>query len=133
MAKGAELAAIGDCAVCHTSEDGHPYAGGRGVPTPFGTVYATNITPDPATGIGLWSEEAFRRAMRDGIDRGGRHLYPVLPYPHFTRATDEDISALYAFFDDPDEGGRDHSIKRPVVSAQRPDAVGGMEYSVSAP
>ena len=67
------------------------------MPTPFGTVYATNITPDPDTGIGQWSEAAFRRAMRDGIDRAGHHLYPVLPYPHFTRASDDDIAAMYAF------------------------------------
>jgi mono/diheme cytochrome c family protein len=97
IARGAELAAIGDCAVCHTESGGRSYAGGRGVPTPFGTVYATNITPDRQTGIGQWSEVAFQRAMRDGIDRSGRHLYPVLPYPHFTRARDEDIAAMYAF------------------------------------
>ena len=97
IARGAELAAIGDCAVCHTAAGGRPYAGGRGVPTPFGTVYATNITPDPDTGIGQWSEAAFQRAMRDGIDRSGHHLYPVLPYPHFTRASDDDIAAMYAF------------------------------------
>jgi len=97
IARGAELAAIGDCTVCHTAETGRPYAGGRAVPTPFGTVYATNVTPDPETGIGQWSEPAFRRAMRDGIDRAGRHLYPVLPYPHFTRASDADIEAMYAF------------------------------------
>ena len=95
--RGAVLAAIGDCAVCHTGKGGKPFAGGRGVPTPFGTVYATNITPDMDTGIGQWSEAAFIRAMRDGIARDGRHLYPVLPYPHFTRATDADIAALYAF------------------------------------
>jgi mono/diheme cytochrome c family protein len=97
VTRGAELAAIGDCAVCHTATGGRPYAGGRGVPTPFGTVYATNITPDPDTGIGQWSQAAFQRAMRDGIDRSGRHLYPVLPYPHFTRASDDDIAAMYAF------------------------------------
>ncbi|HEY2132073.1 MAG TPA: c-type cytochrome, partial [Acetobacteraceae bacterium] len=97
IALGAELAAVGDCAVCHTAEGARPYAGGRGVPTPFGTIFATNITPDRETGIGTWSEAAFRRTMRDGIDREGRHLYPVLPYPHFTRASDSDIAALYAF------------------------------------
>ena len=97
IAAGAELAAIGDCAVCHTAEHGRPYAGGRAVPTPFGTVYATNITPDTETGIGTWSEAAFRRAMHDGIAQDGSHLYPVLPYPHFTRATGVDIGALYAF------------------------------------
>ena len=97
LARGATLAALGDCAVCHTTENGPPLAGGRGVPTPFGTVHAANITPDPDTGIGRWSPEAFRRAMRDGIDDEGGHLYPVLPYPHFTRATDGDLAALYAF------------------------------------
>jgi mono/diheme cytochrome c family protein len=97
ITRGAELAAVGDCAVCHTASGGQPYAGGRGVPTPFGTVYATNITPDADTGIGQWSLAAFQRAMRDGIDRSGRHLYPVLPYPHFTRASDADIAAMYAF------------------------------------
>lgn len=98
VARGAELAAIGDCSVCHTTRNGPSFAGGRAIPTPFGSVYSTNITPDDQTGIGLWSEDAFRRAMRDGIARDGHHLYPVLPYPHFTRATDEDIAALYAFF-----------------------------------
>jgi mono/diheme cytochrome c family protein len=97
IARGATLAAIGDCAVCHTAANGRPYAGGRGVPTPFGIVFATNITPDPETGIGRWPLAAFTRAMRDGIDREGAHLYPVLPYPHFIRATDDDIAALYAF------------------------------------
>ena len=97
VARGAALAALGDCAVCHTAVNGRPYAGGRGISTPFGIVYATNITPDADTGIGRWSLDAFRRAMRDGIDRAGRHLYPVLPYPHFTRATDDDITAMYAF------------------------------------
>jgi len=95
--RGATLAAIGDCSVCHTADGGRPYAGGRALPTPFGTIHVTNITPDPGTGIGQWPEAAFRRAMRDGIDREGRHLYPALPYPHFTRATDADIGALYAF------------------------------------
>jgi mono/diheme cytochrome c family protein len=97
VTRGATLAALGDCVVCHTAAGGRPYAGGRGVPTPFGTVFATNVTPDAATGIGTWSLAAFQRAMRDGIDREGRHLYPVLPYPHFVRATDDDIAAMYAF------------------------------------
>ncbi len=97
IARGAELAALGDCSVCHTVAGGRPYAGGRGVPTPFGTVFAANITPEMQTGIGQWSKAAFQRAMRDGIGRDGRHLYPVLPYPHFTRATDDDIEAIYAF------------------------------------
>ena len=95
--RGKSLAALGYCSVCHTRSDGPAFAGGVGLPTPFGTIYATNITPDPDTGIGLWSEAAFRRAMHEGIGRDGRHLYPAFPYDHFTRVTDEDIAAIYAF------------------------------------
>ncbi|HWI26527.1 MAG TPA: cytochrome c [Stellaceae bacterium] len=97
IAKGAELAAIGNCALCHTMPGGAPYAGGRAIPTPFGTVYSSNITPDPATGIGRWSEAAFRRALRDGVARRGTYLYPAFPYDHYTRLSDGDIAALYAF------------------------------------
>jgi len=95
--QGAHLASLGNCISCHTAPDGAPFAGGRGVPTPFGTVYATNITPDPQTGIGRWSEEAFRRALREGVARDGHLLYPAFPYDHFTRLQDGDIAALYAF------------------------------------
>jgi mono/diheme cytochrome c family protein len=109
--RGAELAALGDCAVCHTERNGRSFAGGRGVQTPFGTVYATNITPDPTSGIGRWSLTAFSRAMRDGIDREGRHLYPVLPYPHFIHATDADIAAMYAFL----------MTRQPVNQTPRPN------------
>jgi mono/diheme cytochrome c family protein len=97
IAKGAKLAAIGDCVVCHTAPGGRPYAGNRAIPTPFGTIYSTNITPAPGNGIGHWSEAAFRRAMRRGISRDGRHLYPAFPYPHYTRLDDDDLRALYAF------------------------------------
>ncbi|MFC0407633.1 c-type cytochrome [Roseomonas elaeocarpi] len=95
--RGAELAAIGNCNVCHTAAGGKVFAGGFPMPTPFGTVYSTNITPDPDTGIGRWSEAAFTRAMREGLDRDGQHLYPAFPYDHFTRTTDADNHALYAF------------------------------------
>jgi hypothetical protein len=88
--KGAQLADIGNCAVCHTTPGGKAYAGSRALPTPFGTIYSSNITPDAETGIGNWSEEAFRRALRDGIDRKGRHLYPAFPYDHFTHLTDDE-------------------------------------------
>jgi mono/diheme cytochrome c family protein len=97
VAKGAQLAAVGNCLTCHTAKDGRPYAGGFPLKTPFGTVYGTNITPDAETGIGRWSLAAFDRAMRQGVDREGRHLYPAFPYDHFTKTTDEDIGALYAF------------------------------------
>ena len=97
IARGRQLAALGDCAVCHTALNGIINAGGRPLETPFGTIYSTNITPDPETGIGAWSYPAFERAMREGIHRDGRHLYPAFPYPHFAKATDADLQALYAY------------------------------------
>jgi nicotinate dehydrogenase subunit B len=97
IARGRQLAALGDCAVCHTNANGTNNAGGRPIETPFGTIYSTNITPDVETGIGAWSYPAFERAMREGIHRDGRHLYPAFPYPHFARADDADLQALYAF------------------------------------
>ena len=95
--RGRELAAIGNCSDCHTVRGGASFAGGLPVPTPFGTIYSSNITPDPETGIGRWSEEAFRRAMRSGVGRDGQHLYPTFPYDHFTNVSDDDDRALYAF------------------------------------
>ena len=97
VAKGAELAAIGNCVTCHTSRDGRAFAGGLPLTTPFGTIYSTNITPDLDTGIGRWTETDFLRAMREGVDRAGQHLYPAFPYDHFTRVRDEDVAAIYAF------------------------------------
>ena len=95
--RGRDLAAIGNCSDCHTAPGGKTLAGGLAVPTPFGAVYSPNITPDRDTGIGRWSEAAFQRAMRSGVDRGGHHLYPTFPYDHFTNVTDEDDRALYAY------------------------------------
>lgn len=95
--KGEQLATVGDCIVCHTADNGPALAGSRPLATPFGTLYSNNITPDPETGIGNWSADAFRRAMKDGVARDGSHLYPALPYEHFTRVTDQDLDAIYAF------------------------------------
>jgi mono/diheme cytochrome c family protein len=94
---GRELAAIGNCNDCHTVRGAKNFAGGLPVPTPFGTIFSSNITPDADTGIGRWSEAAFARAMRSGVDREGRHLYPTFPYDHFTNVSDEDDRALYAY------------------------------------
>ena len=97
IARGQQLAALGDCAVCHTSINGVHNAGGRPLETPFGVIYSTNITPDVATGIGAWSYPAFERAMREGVHRDGKQLYPAFPYPHFAKTTDADLQALYAY------------------------------------
>jgi mono/diheme cytochrome c family protein len=94
---GARVVALGDCIVCHTAKGGQPFAGGLPLATPFGTIYATNITPDVETGIGSWSLEAFTRAVRYGVARDGHLLYPAFPYIHFTRMSDGDISAAYAY------------------------------------
>jgi mono/diheme cytochrome c family protein len=96
--QGRVLAQAGYCATCHTASGGALYAGNYPVVTNFGTIYASNITPDPETGIGAWSPEAFRRAMHEGVDRAGRHLFPAFPYDHFTKLTDADVDALYAYF-----------------------------------
>lgn len=109
--RGAELAAIGNCEVCHTVKGGREFAGGRAVPTPFGTIYSTNITPDVATGIGNWSQAAFTRAMRMGVRRDGAYLYPAFPYDHFTLVSDDDDQALYAFL----------MTRRPIHATARPD------------
>jgi mono/diheme cytochrome c family protein len=98
VARGEVLAGVGDCAACHTVVGGQPYAGGLGLHSGFGTIYSTNITPDPDTGIGRWSEAAFARALHEGIARDGSHLFPAFPYDHYTKVRDEDVHALYAFF-----------------------------------
>ena len=95
--KGAMLAAVGNCIGCHGNGEMSGYAGGLGLATPFGTIYSTNITPDPVTGIGHWSEAAFSRAMREGVSRDGHLLYPAFPYNHFTHSSEDDLAALYAF------------------------------------
>jgi mono/diheme cytochrome c family protein len=98
IAKGEVLAGAGYCAVCHTAKGGQKFAGGYPMPTPFGVLYSTNITPDPETGIGTWSQEAFARAMHEGVSRDGSHLFPGFPYDHFTKLSDDDVKALYAYF-----------------------------------
>ncbi|CAG9244223.1 MULTISPECIES: c-type cytochrome [Paraburkholderia] len=97
LERGRQIAVAGDCAVCHTAPGGHVNAGGLALETPFGTVWSTNITPDRETGIGTWSYEAFGRAMRHGIARDGRHLYPAFPYTAFARMSESDMMALYAY------------------------------------
>lgn len=94
--RGRYLAAAGDCASCHTLAGGTPYSGGRALPTPFGTVLSANITPDK-TGIGDWTADQFYRAMHEGVDDDGKHLYPAFPYNYYTRITREDSDAIYAY------------------------------------
>ena len=109
IARGANLARLGNCVSCHQAAGGRPYAGGYPVKTPFGTIHGSNITPDATTGIGGWSRTAFARAMREGVGRDGSHLYPAFPYTHYAGVTDGDIDALYAFL-----------MTRPAVHATPP-------------
>jgi len=95
--RGAYLARAGNCQDCHTPRGAAPYSGGRGIPTPFGTVYSSNLTPDAATGIGAWTAAEFRRALHNGRSRDGRLLYPAFPYDNYTRIGAEDADALFAF------------------------------------
>jgi nicotinate dehydrogenase subunit B len=95
--QGRLVAAAGGCVTCHAGPDGLALAGGHAFKTPFGTIHASNITPDETTGIGTWSYAAFERAMREGISRDGHHLYPAHPYPSFAGASAADLEALYAY------------------------------------
>jgi len=99
ISRGAYLAAAAGCDQCHTDSknNGQPYAGGRALATPFGTFYSPNVTPDPETGIGRWSEAQFLRALRDGVRPDGSNYFPVFPYPSFTEITDDDVRAIKAF------------------------------------
>ena len=95
--RGAYLARAGNCAACHTARGGAVYAGGRGIGTPFGTVFTSNLTPDMQSGIGSWSPADFWRAMHNGRSKSGRLLYPAFPYTNYTKITREDSDALFAY------------------------------------
>jgi mono/diheme cytochrome c family protein len=99
VSRGAYLANAGGCEECHTDREhgGQPYAGGRALATPFGTFYSPNITPDPETGIGRWSDEQFLRAVRDGVRPDGANYFPVFPYPSFTKISDADARAIKSY------------------------------------
>jgi mono/diheme cytochrome c family protein len=98
IARGAYLAKAGDCMACHTTRGGAPYAGGRAVQTPFGSVVSPNITSDRNAGIGAWTADDFWRALHHGKAKDGRLLYPAFPYPNYTRITRDDADALHAYF-----------------------------------
>lgn len=98
IAKGQYIATASDCAACHTDKGGKPFAGGLGIVSPVGTIYASNITPSTSAGIGGYSEQQFAAAVREGIRRDGANLYPAMPYTAYTVMSDQDIHALYTYF-----------------------------------
>lgn len=116
IAQGAYLAKAGNCMGCHTTQGGTPYAGGRGIATPFGVVHTSNLTPDAATGIGQWTAGEFWRALHNGRSRDGRLLYPAFPYPEYTQVTRADSDALYAYLQSlpaASQANRPHALRFP--------------------
>lgn len=95
--RGRYLATAADCAACHTRPGGKPFAGGVALQTPFGTLVAPNITPDPEAGIGAWTDDEFVSALREGRGRNGIYLYPAMPYPAYAKMTREDVLAIRAY------------------------------------
>ncbi|WP_234682932.1 c-type cytochrome [Bradyrhizobium monzae] len=97
IARGEYLARAGDCTACHTASEGRLFAGGRPMPTPFGTIYTSNITPDPETGIGKWSADDFYRTMHNGRFPNGGLIYPAMPFASYTKVTRADSDAIFAY------------------------------------
>jgi alcohol dehydrogenase (quinone), cytochrome c subunit len=108
--RGAYLARVGDCVACHTARNGKPFAGGLAIQTPIGRIYSTNITPDQENGIGKWTYEDFAALMRHGESKAGYAVYPAMPYPSYSRVNDDDMHALFAYFE--------HGVE-PVAQANR--------------
>ncbi|ABR90805.1 cytochrome c [Janthinobacterium sp. Marseille] len=97
LVQGEYLARVGNCMSCHTSRGGESYAGGRAVPTPFGNIYTSNLTPDAETGLGKWNSNDFWQAMHDGKSKDGSLLYPAFPYTNYTKVTRADSDAIFAY------------------------------------
>ncbi|MEJ5991054.1 cytochrome c [Ramlibacter sp. PS3R-8] len=97
ISRGEYLARVGDCVACHTAPGGREFAGLRQMATPFGSIYAPNVTPDDETGIGTWTADDFYRMMHTGRSKKGEVLYPAMPYANYTKVTREDSDAIYAY------------------------------------
>ncbi|MGR7483674.1 c-type cytochrome [Klebsiella aerogenes] len=96
--RGRYLSIAADCGACHTTDTSKPFSGGLKIATPVGDIYSTNITPDKKTGIGNYTIEEFSRALKDGVAKDGRALYPAMPYPSYERLTEDDVRDLYTYF-----------------------------------
>ena len=97
LVRGDYLTRAGNCMSCHTSRGGTPFAGGRGIETPFGTVFSSNLTPDARTGLGTWTSDEFWRALHNGRSQSGRLLYPAFPYTSYTEVSRGDSDAMHAY------------------------------------
>jgi mono/diheme cytochrome c family protein len=112
--RGRYLAVLGDCAACHTAPGGQPFAGGLALETPFGKIITANITPDRETGIGSWTNEEFLSALHEGRGHNGKRLYPAMPYPAYTKLSDDDVLAIRAYLETVEP------VRNPVNSNQLP-------------
>lgn len=97
-ARGEYVMRTANCMACHTADDGQPFAGGRKIESPLGTIYSTNITPDKDTGIGHYSLDEFRATLYDGLRKDGAHLYPAMPYENLRFLSEADVQAMYQYF-----------------------------------
>lgn len=97
VTRGKYLTQAADCESCHTAPGGKPFAGGRAFRTAFGTLYSSNLTPDPATGLGAWTDADFLRALHQGVGKDGRRLYPAFPYDAYAHMADADGRAIRAY------------------------------------
>jgi mono/diheme cytochrome c family protein len=97
VAQGKYLVQAGDCIACHTEPGGKEMAGGRAMPTPFGTLFSSNITPDPETGIGKWTADNFYTMLHTGRSPDGGLIYPAMPFPEYTKVTRADSDAMFAY------------------------------------
>ena len=116
VARGEYLARVGNCMACHTTQGGAPYAGGRGIDTPFGVVHSSNLTSDKNQGLGNWTSAEFWRALHHGRSKDGRLLYPAFPYPNYTEVTREDSDAMFAYLQTvpaAPEANRAHALRFP--------------------
>jgi mono/diheme cytochrome c family protein len=116
LKKGEYLARAGDCIACHTAREGKTFAGGLPMKTPFGTLYTSNITPDPETGIGKWSPDQFFQMLHNGRFPDGGLVYPAMPFASYTKVTREDSDAIYAYLRSIPpvrQGNREHDLKFP--------------------
>lgn len=114
IAAGRYQAVLADCAACHTAPGGRPFAGGAPLETPFGKLVPPNITPDRETGIGDWNYVEFRRALKEGIGKGGKRLYPAMPYPAYTMMNEADIADLWSYLQ------KIEPVRNQVVANQLP-------------
>jgi mono/diheme cytochrome c family protein len=121
IARGEYLARAGDCTACHTAPEGRLFAGGRAMPTPFGTLYTSNITPDPETGIGKWTADDFYKTMHGGRFPDGGLIYPAMPFASYTKVTRADSDAIFAYLRSippVNQKNRPHDLRFPYDNRQ---------------